>query len=402
MRSEHHGVATAVPRLRDRPIREGERWIYSAGFNVDRSLSSTARIDTELGDIGRIMDSGGRVAILSHQGSHRDGTAVDLDFVAEYLSDRLDRTVAYVPENDTSAAEARARALRPGTAAVFGNTREHHGEQRNDPTLARRFAALGDFVAVGGFSKAHRAHASNVGILQHRPGYLADSVLTELELLAPWAGRADRYSVAVLGGVKPEKTVIGLDAMTGTYDVVIPGGAVLNSVLRALGHDIGSSELGESPDRCLRLATTVLGRHDRAEVHIPSEVVMARIGENGFHDARTVAISDGIPSGWAIVDFVPMPWMRERLGTLAARGGRALVAGTPCRFSDGFRTSATAVLDAFGAPAVQALLLGGDTVAELPWQGPVSTGGGSALHYLAHGTVPVLDALTPTNRELAL
>ncbi|GAA1329959.1 phosphoglycerate kinase [Saccharothrix algeriensis] len=372
-------------RLRDKEIRPGDRWVYSAGFNVAPDLRDTVRIDAELPDLERILHAGGRVAILSHQGSH--GDADELDHVAAYLTDRLGSAVGYVRDNDTAGAARLARALRPGTATLFGNTRRHAGEQRNDPELARRFAALGDAVAVGGFSKAHRAHASNAGILRFLPGYVTDSVLREVALLEPWAGVSDRFSVAVLGGVKREKTVIGLDAVSRAYDVVVPGGVVLNSLLRALGHDVGASDLGDDPDGCLRVARAVLGRANRARIHIPRHVVVTRGGA-----ARTVAVEQ-IPPGWSIADLVPLPWLRDALTRLVGDGGRAFIAGTPCRYAAGFRDSAEQLLAAFAAPGVDALLMGGDTIAELPWEGRVSTGGGAALHFLAHGTCPVLDAV---------
>lgn len=100
-----------------------------------------------------------------------------------------------------------------------------------------------------------------------------------------------------------------------------------------------------------------------------------------------------IPSGWAVADVVPLPWLRAALGRLVREGGLAFVAGTPCRYAEGFRDSADELMAAFSGPGVDALLMGGDTVAELPWDGLVSTGGGAALHFLAHGTCPVLDAV---------
>jgi phosphoglycerate kinase len=384
------------PRLlRDRAIRPGERWIYSAGFNVRPDLRDTGRLDSELSDLRRILDGGGRLAVLSHHGSHADGTAGSLAFAADYLAERLGVPVDYVPDNTSTAAVRRSHALRPGAAAVFGNTRQHAGEERGDPDLARQFAELGDVVAVGGFAKAHRAHASNVGILRHLPGYLADSVAAELELLAPWAGSSPRYSLAVLGGVKREKTVVGLPEFAAVYDVVVPGGAVLHHLLRALGHEIGSSALGADPAGCLAVARDVLARPRRARIHIPDHVVVAR-ADGG--DPMAIPVAGGVPDGWAIVDFVPQPWLHDCLNRLA-RGGRAFIAGTPCRYAEGHTGSADTLLRALAGPHIEALLLGGDTVAELPWHGPASTGGGSALHYLAHGTCPVLDAVSTSPQE---
>lgn len=380
--------------LRHRELREGERWIYSAGFNLRPDLRSTGRIDAELADMSRILRSGGRLAVLSHQGDHAAGTAGRLDFAAGYLSARLGVPVEYVRENDTAAAVESSQALRPGTAAVFGNTRQHAGEQRNDPDLARRFARLGDAVAIGGFSKAHRAHASNVGILRHRQGFLADSVLDEIALLRPWTGACDRLSVAVLGGVKREKTIIGLAALAGHYDLVVPGGAVLSQLLRAAGYRVGSSHLGDDPGACLAAAAGALTRLGPRRLHLPDHVVIARPTPDGYLDARTIAVRSGVPDGWAIVDFALQPWLLKRLGDV----GRAFIAGTPCLYANGFRLSAEPLLRAFGAPGVLALLLGGDTVAELPWHGPVSSGGGAALHYLARGSLPVIDALRAQRR----
>ncbi|MFI9645602.1 phosphoglycerate kinase [Streptomyces sp. NPDC052040] len=381
--------AAPLPLLREQRISAGERWIFSAGFNVGPGLPDTTRIDCEVPDLLRLVGAGARVAVLAHQGSHRDGTARSLEYVAAHLGRVLGHEVGYHPGSTGDGAVERARGLRDGEVVLFGNTRQHAGEEADDPELARQFALLGDRVAVGGFSKAHRVNASNTGILRHRPGWAADSLLTETEALAPWAGRAPgTRSLAVLGGVKPEKTLIGLRRLTETYDVVVPGGVVLNTLLRVLGHEIGRSEMGQSPGKCAEAATRVLSGC-RAEIHLPERLVVR--GPDGA--ARTVDLADGVPSDCAIVDFELPARTRESLRRLREHGGRALMAGTPCRWTDGFGAAARPLLDAFAAPAVRALLLGGDTVAELPWDGPVSGGGGSALQYLADGTCAVFDAL---------
>jgi phosphoglycerate kinase len=94
------------------------------------------------------------------------------------------------------------------------------------------------------------------------------------------------------------------------------------------------------------------------------------------------------------VDFELEPWARDALVQVAPRRGRAILAGTPGLYVSGYRRASTTVLAALGAaPGVDAILLGGDTNAELPWEGARSTGGGAALHFLARGSCPILDAL---------
>jgi phosphoglycerate kinase len=369
-------------RLEDHRVTPGERWIFSAGFNVGPELADTGRIDAELDDLRHLLGDGARVALISHQGSHRDGTARDdLGYVAAYLARQLARPVPFVAEVASPAAVRRARALAPGEIVLFGNTRRLAGEETGEPALARALADLGDRVAVGGFSKAHRAHASNVGILRHRPGFAARSITREIAALAPWAEPADGVTVAVLGGVKAEKTTVGLSAFVERHDVVIPGGAVLNTLLAAAGKPVGASVLGD--ERCRRVAASVLAGPHRARIHLPTRVLVAD------PDGRTrlMAVDDVTPRS-TIVDFVIEPWAADSV----AGAQRVLVAGPPGQRQYGNQHAARTVLRA-RAGTRSTLLLGGDTVADLPWDGPRSTGGGSALQYLAHGRSTVVEAL---------
>ena len=379
--------------LCDAPITPGSRWIYSAGFNVPRHSLSLGRIRSEVADLTRLAEAGARVAVLSHQGGTPQ-SASHLDHVARQVAQMLDRPVGYLHTAVGPLARHVAQSMRPGEIVLFGNTRHQPGEQRNDPALAAHFAALGDAVAVGGFSKAHRSHASNVGILSHLPGFAASSLIDEVERLAPWAAPdTGRYSVAVLGGVKPEKVEIGLLHLVDRYDLVVTGGMVLNALLTGLGAPIGGSELGSSPDSGVAAAPAVLARSCRAELYIPQQVLVARRPGLSGTPARLVTVGDEIGMDEMIVDFVPGPWLLDRLDRLARDGGRALLAGPPGRYREGFRESSDMLLRALAAPGVQSLLLGGDTVGELPWSGPSSTGGGSALTLLATGSCAVVEAL---------
>ncbi|HET8956370.1 MAG TPA: phosphoglycerate kinase [Solirubrobacterales bacterium] len=377
-----------VPLLRERPIAFGERWLYSAGFNVGPDLASTARVDCEFEDLARLAAGGARVAILTHQGSHRDGTARPLDFLVPYLERRLGLPVAYLADPLAPETTVALDRLEPGGIALLGNTRLLPGEEEGDPDLARRLARLGDAVAIGGFSKAHRAHASNAGLLRHLPGYAAESLVTELVELDPWVGADDRFSVAALGGLKREKIDPGLTGLAQTYDLLIPGGAVLNALLAAAGYEIGASELGE----CAETASAALLQDGcRAEVHLPEVVVVAPLGSLRPSHAHTIPITAGVPSDHAIVDFVLRPKVLSLLDSISE--GRALLAGPPGLCASGFDRASGPLLELMGKPAIASLMLGGDSARELPWKGRVSSGGGSALLFLATGACPILTTL---------
>lgn len=383
-----HGVRL----LTEHQVRRGERWIYSAGFNTDQALTSTARIDSELDDITALSRAGARVAVLSHQGSHRDGSAGDLAHIAAYLSRRTGREVGYHPHSADEEAPRIARAMAPGSVVLFGNTRAYSGEERGDPELARAFAPLGDLVAMGGFSKAHRAHASNTGLLELLPGYATRGLVREVDALRPWARGPARGAVAVLGGRKPEKVLAGLSGLIHRHEVLVPGGVVLNTLLSVLGHRIGASWLGTSPRRCAAVARAVVAGPHRARLHLPSTVYAAKVDARGEPRGPAEAVrlgpgGPGVPDDRAIVDFDLPDRAREGL----ERAERILVAGTPCAYRSGHTRAVDAILPSL--PGARSLLLGGDTVAELPWRGEASTGGGSALTLLADGDCAVLRAL---------
>jgi phosphoglycerate kinase len=372
-----------APRLDQATIRPGDRWIYSAGFNVGPDLTHTERIDTELADLRRLSDAGARIALLTHQGSANDGTASHLPHIADHLAARLRRPVRYVPGTLGAEHVEAATTLPPGGIALLGNVRLLPGETTCSPHLARHLARLGDRAAIGGFSKAHREHASNCGILRHLPGYATSSLLNEITQLLPWATPAPRR-VAVLGGTKPEKTLLGLPLLAPTCDVLIPAGAVLHHVLRALGHPVGRSTLGDQPNACLHAAEQLLTQPHSTRLHLPEHVI---IQQPGHPHARTIRLTDAVPPDAAIVDFLLQHWAFQEL----RHAQQIIIAGPPSHCRRDHRTATDTILTA--APHHKSLLLGGDTTQELtPWHGHTSTGGGAALQVLG-GTCTVLQHL---------
>lgn len=382
-----------LPRLSERTIIPGERWIYSADFNVtheNHTILGTSRIDAEIHDIQRIASAGGIVLILAHQG--RYGKAESLEFILPYLSEQLGKTAEYCEENTGAKAQEFAQHLTPGSVAVMGNTRRHEGEERNDPQLAKEFSRLGDAVALGGFGKAHRANSSNVGILKHLPGYLTDNHCHEMETLSKWTGKSSKYSVAILGGVKREKIDIGLKGFAQIYDCIIPGGIVLNALLHTKGYSVGSSLMTDGKYQA-NIEESFISQAS-AQIVLPTQVIVTSTAH--WSDRRISIVQDrtnGVKQNEAIVDYIMPSQGRECLERAIREGGRIVVAGTPSMITKGFTNATEALQPYLEHAGAQILILGGDTASEINHKGIVSTGGGSALQYLAFGTTAVLDAL---------
>lgn len=379
-----------VRKFDERKVRKGERYVFSAAFDVKPDLKKTERIDAEVADIKRISDSGGVAAILSHQGRLEYGDVIHLDFVAQYMSKAMGREVKYFPENNTAVAVENARAMKPGEIGLFGNVRFHQAEIDNSPVLAEQFASLGDFAVIGGFTKAHRKQASNCGILQYIPGFLAGSIVEQVKLLEPWEGRREAHSVAVLGGIKKEK-IKALNGFAEIYDYIIPGGIALNTMLRVKGYNIGDSVIEDGGKTFEPEIRKILTQYQN-KMHLPLQLMVSRRNGKEFEESRWIYVSEGVPQGFSIVDFKLETNAINELER-AAKDGRIIVAGTPTIYKAGFKTAVNQVMQYVERAGERAILLGGDTVSEIPFAGTTSTGGGSALEYLCSSTFAVYEAL---------
>jgi phosphoglycerate kinase len=377
-------------------IGRGERWIFSADFNI-KNVSKSDRVDEELADILRISESGGITVILAHQG--RYGEAKSLDFVANYISETLRRKVHYFPENSSDAAFAFVEKLKPGEIALMGNTRFNEGEERNAPELAYTFAHLGDNVVVGGFGKAHRMHASNYGVLDYRRGYLGTSQFDQMRKLEDWKGQDSSYSVAVLGGVKKEKILLGLKGFAPIYDAIIPGGIVLNTILKCIYGDVGQSVVSDKGSSFVNDVEEVLAKH-KDKLLIPIDVIVAREEDGGFVDQKLVNLGrEKVPDDCKIISYRP-PYSAElALGKVAKENGRLVIAGTPDVLLERADSASQRLLYWIERMEAKPLILGGDTARELNCRAIISSGGGSALMYLTQGTTFVYEKLKENFRE---
>src|SRR3954447_5686075 len=70
-----------------------------------------------------------------------------------------------------------------GDLVMLENVRYEPGETKNDPELAKRYAALADVYVNDAFGTAHRARASSEGIARLLPGAAGELPQREVETL---------------------------------------------------------------------------------------------------------------------------------------------------------------------------------------------------------------------------
>jgi len=161
--------------------------------------------------------------------------------VAEKLAELIGRPVKKL--NDCVGPEVRENvsAMKPGDIVMLENTRFHPEEEKADPEFAKELAENGDFIVFDAFAQAHRVHASTTGILEQKPcaaGFLFQKEMTVLSQLVK--GPMDPF-VIVLGGAKISDKVEMLTNLLHKASIILIGGGVANTFLKAKGFEVGAS-----------------------------------------------------------------------------------------------------------------------------------------------------------------
>ena len=184
------------------------------------------------------------------------------------------RPVTFLADPTAEEAVTATRRLPRGGVAVGENTRFYPGEESNDPTLAERFAALGDFYVNDAFGSAHRAHASTEAVARLlKPAVSGFLMQQELRYLGEALHQPKRPFVAVLGGAKISGKIDLIEALLPKVDAILLGGAMACTFFRAMGLETGKSLVEEDRRRPRpaahvqggRQAGAAGGRGDRPE-----------------------------------------------------------------------------------------------------------------------------------------
>src|SRR5262249_36121404 len=152
-----------------------------------------------------LRDRGARVVLLSHLGRPKGGPdpKYSMQPVVRELEKLLGAPVTFLSDPTSDDAVATTKRLPRGGVAVAENTRFYPGEEQNDPGLAARFAALGDFYVDDAFGSAHRAHSSTEAVARLlKPAVSGFLMERELRYLGEALHNPRRPFIAVLGGAK--------------------------------------------------------------------------------------------------------------------------------------------------------------------------------------------------------
>jgi len=380
---------------------DGQRALVRVDFNVpikDGRVTDATRIRAALPTIRYLREKGARVILCSHLGRPKGGPdpKFSLEPVAHALEAELGAPVVFMPDPAASDAITISKRLPRGGVALLENTRFNPGEEANDPTLARVYAALGDIYINDAFGSAHRAHATTEGVAHLiKPAVSGFLMERELRYLGEALNAPVRPFVAILGGAKISGKIDLIAALLPKVDTILIGGAMACTFFKAMGLETGTSLV--EADR-VDMARGLLERSG-PKIVLPTGAFVA---ETLSGNAPTRAVSrDAIPSGWAMYDIDDASGEAFAALITAARtvvwNGPMGVFETP-PFDRGTRRIAAAMSDAAARGAVT-VVGGGDSAAAVAGAGVadrmthVSTGGGASLEFLEGKPLPGVLAL---------
>jgi phosphoglycerate kinase len=318
-----------------------------------------------------------------------------LEPVRPVLADHLGVEVAFVDDVAGDQARQAAEALGDGQVLLLQNLRYEPGEEKNDPELADRLAALAEVYVDDAFGAAHRAHASVVGVAERLPAYAGYLLASEVKELSRLLEDPERPFAAVLGGSKVSDKLQVLDSLLGRVDSLVVGGGMCFTFLAAKGYEIGDSLFEPEQVEAVRQLLETARSQDKS-VLLPSDVVVAR--EVSADAEPRVVAAQGIEPGWKGLDIGPET---AKVFADAVTEARTVFWNGPMGVFElePFAAGTRAVAEAVAAAPGYTVVGGGDSAAALAQFGladridHLSTGGGAGLELLEGKTLPGVAAI---------
>ncbi len=377
-------------------------------FNVPMDayghITDDSRIKASLPSIQYALEQGSSLILMSHLGRPKNKKVKELSLkpCAEHLAKLLNKNVILAPDCIGEDVSKLACDLKPGGILMLENLRFNPGEEdpKAHPEFVKALAQFGDLYVNDAFGTAHRHHASTAAIADYFPNKAAAGFLLEKEIqfLGNTLNQPKRPFVGIIGGAKISTKMGALQALLKKVDVLLIGGAMAHTFLKAQRISIGNSLYEQD---FVYKAHFLMNESRRLNIPLllPTDLLIAKSLEAGAQ-TKIIEVSEGIPDGWHGVDIGPktIQQFKQALqnaktvlwnGPLGIFEIEAFGAGTKAIAEDIANLKATTIVG--GGDSIAAIYAAGvaDKISHL------STGGGASLEYIEFGTLPGIEALSP-------
>lgn len=410
--------------------------ITLAEENGRQIVPDDARIRATLPTVRYLLEHGCSLVFMSWL-KRPEGQVVEklrMNPIAEKLAELLKLPVKKVSNCvGPEVAQATSR-MRAGDLLMLENTRFHPEEETADQAFAKELAKAGEIVVYDAFAQSHRIHASTTGILEyHRQTCCAGWLMKkEIDVLSKITKSPMKPFVLILGGVKISDKVETMRHLMKKTSIMLIGGALANTFLKARGFGVGSSlvegsyvnQAKGSMEDPVKVAHNLLQQVNRNEVpedlipdewpngkkislyriQLPVDVICAPKNGNETYADDTLKIEkvngrhNLCNDKEAILDIGPYT---VKLYQEILKKARTIFWNGPMGLFENFdfASGTKAVAEAVAASNGYSVIGGGDTegvVSRFHLDGKfghVSTGGGASLELLAGLELPVLKYL---------
>lgn len=386
--------------IRDVKVKD-QRVLVRVDFNVPMDergrITDDTRIQAALPTIKYLIQEGAKVILVSHLG--RPKGKVDPRYslapVAEHLSRLLGQEVIFVPQVLGEETQRRVAALQPGQVMLLENVRFYPGEEKNDDQFSQALAQLADIYVNDAFGTAHRAHASTAGVAKYLPAVAGFLLEKEISVMGKALASPERPFVAILGGAKVSDKIGVIQNLLDKVDVLLIGGGMANTFLKAQGLEVGRS-LVEEEKVDLAKELMMQAQAKGVELLLPQDGVVA--SEVSAQAASEVVDVRHIPADKMLLDIGPKT--AEAFAAKIAQAKTVVWNGPMGVFEiDAFAQGTIAVAQAVAKVQGTTIIGGGDSVAAVEKAGVaaamshISTGGGASLEFLEGKILPGVAAL---------
>ena len=380
----------------------GKNVLVRCDFNVpakDGIITDDTRIVEALPTIKKLMGDGARVILCSHFGKPKEREEkYSLKIVSDRLSELLGKQVVFAndPEVVSPNVINLVKAMNDGDLMLIENTRFRAEESKNEDSFSKELANLADIYVNDAFGSSHRAHCSTAGVTkfvkESAVGYLMEK---EIQFLGNAVNNPKKPFAAILGGAKVSDKINVINNLLEKVDVLIIGGGMAYTFIKAMGHEIGNSLLEEDK---IGYAGEMIekAKKNNVKLLLPVDTVIAKEFKNDT-EFKTVAV-ENMEEGFMGVDIGEKSM---ELFADALKSAKTVVWNGPMGVFefDNFAKGTIAIAQCLADIDGTTIIGGGDSAAAVTLLGykekmaHISTGGGASLEFLEGKELPGVAAV---------
>ncbi len=391
----------SIKKMQDMDLKN-KKVLVRVDYNVplkDGKVDNTKRIVATEKTIKHLLDNNCRVVLIAHLGRPKGKVCPEFSLapVAAEVEKLFGVPVHFAkdcvgPEADKVVAETKN-----GEIALLENLRFHPEEEKNDAEFAKQLAKHGEVFVQEAFGTVHRAHASTSAVAHLLPSGAGYLVQKEVEFLGKALENPARPFAAVIGGAKVSDKILLLNNLLDKVNVLIIGGGMAYTFLKAKGIEVGKSLLDETKiDEAKQVMEKAAAKG--VKMLMPVDYRVAK----EFSETATATEVDVIPADMEAMDIGPKT---EKLFADELLKCKTIFWNGPMgvfefpNFAKGSFAIANAMIEATKNGAIS-IIGGGDSVNVLK-KGKinskefshVSTGGGASMEFVEGKELPGLVAL---------